>query len=178
MRTIHLALSLVAALALCTLAVPARADTDIAGGLLIGSGVDTGDGENNPYQLQIGGFVEVIANHYVLGFRATRTRGSNVDHACDVTGNDCNVYVDDLRSIGGDLGFEWDLLLLHLSPRLGIGSVSEVDSGRKALYLDPGGVLDLEVGPFMAGVDVRYRFAVDESDLNGLMVLARIGLRF
>ena len=176
MRTTTLALSIVPALALCTLAVPARADTDIAGGLLIGSGVDTGDGENNPYQLQIGGFVEVIASDFVLGFRATRTRGSDVGDPCDPLGSHC--YVNDLRSIGGDLGFEWDLLLLHLSPRLGIGSVSEVDSGRKALYLDPGGVLDVEVGPFMAGVDVRYRFAVDESDLNGLMVLARIGLRF
>jgi hypothetical protein len=175
MRTTTLALFISA---LCLLSLPAQASAaDLAGGLLVGSGVDTGDSENNPYQLQLGGFVELIIDNYVLGFKATRTVGENVEGACDTSGA-CDVVVDDLRSMGGELGWEWDVLLLHIGPRLGIGRVREVDAGRRALYLDPGGVAEIEVGPFLGGVDVRYRFAVGESDLNGLMVLARIGLRF
>src|SRR5690349_9306421 len=65
--------------------LPARADTDVSGGLLIGSGVDTGDSENNPYQLQIGGWVELIWGNYVVGFRGLRTLGENDDSACGPT---------------------------------------------------------------------------------------------
>jgi hypothetical protein len=165
---------LLTCIALVTAAVPARAsDTDLAGGILLGSGVDTGDGDNNPYQLQFGGFAELIVNGYVFGFRGLRTIGSNVDCA----GIGCR-NIEDLRSMGGDFGFEWELLFLHIGPRLGVGRVREVDAGIRAPYLDPGGVAEVELGPFLAGVDIRYRFALGDRELDGLLAYAKIGLRF
>jgi hypothetical protein len=165
--------SLLTCLALVAVAVPARAsDTDLAGGLLVGSGVDTGDSENNPYQLQFGGFVELIINGYVFGFRGLRTIGSDCDD------NRLCQHVNDLRSMGGDFGFEWDLLMLHIGPRIGIGRLRELDAGVRAPYLDPGGVAEVELGPFLAGVDVRYRFALGEPGLDGLLAYAKLGLRF
>jgi hypothetical protein len=167
-------LPLIACLALSAVAGSARAsDTDLAGGVLIGSGVDTGDSENNPYQLQFGGFVELIIDGYVLGFRGVRTVGSDSD--CE--GASC-AALDDLRSMGGDFGFEWELLMLHIGPRLGVGRVREVEAGLKAPYLDPGGVAEIELGPFLGGVDIRYRVAIGEPELNGLLAYARLGLRF
>jgi hypothetical protein len=167
-------LPLLLCLGFVAVAVPARAsDTDLGGGVLVGSGVDTGDGDNNPYQLQFGGFVELSINGYVMGFRGLRTLASESD--CGPTG--CHV-VPDLRSMGGDFGFEWDLLMLHIGPRLGVGRVRVIDNDTHAPYFDPGGVLDVELGPFLAGVDIRYRFAVGQPDLGGLLAYARLGLRF
>jgi hypothetical protein len=170
-------LPLLTCLGLAAVALPARADTDLAGAILIGSGVDTGDSENNPYQLQFGGAVELIVNGYVFGFRGIRTLGENIDERCEASGR-CDLAVNDLRSMGGDLGYEWEVLVLHIGPRLGIGRVREVDVGFKAPYLDPGGVAEVELGPFLAGVDVRYRFALGEPALSGLLAYAKIGLRF
>jgi hypothetical protein len=175
MRTTTFALSLTALVALCAITLPARADTDLAGGLLVGSGVDTGDGDNNPYQLQLGGWVELVVDDFILGFKGTRSLGSDAD--CSKSSSSCH-DVEDLRSLGGDLGYEWDLALLHIGPRLGMGTVREVHSGDRAFYLDPGAVLDVELGPFLGGVDVRYRVAVNDSNFSGLLVFARLGLRF
>src|SRR5689334_22189858 len=103
MRNTLLVLGACALLTAFTL--PARADTDVSGGLLIGSGVDTGDSETNPYQLQIGGWVELIYSGYVVGFRGLRTLGENDDSVCD-PGETCDLRVNDLRSMGADLGYE------------------------------------------------------------------------
>lgn len=175
MRNILLVLG--ACVMLSAVARPARADSDLSGGLLVGSGVDTRDSDNNPYQLQIGGWVELIYNNYVLGFRGLRTLGEKVEDGCRRTGG-CDVVVDDLRSMGADLGYEWTIAILHIGPRLGIGRVREVDAGRRAPYLDPGAVAEIELGPFLAGVDVRYRFALGDSELDGMLAYAKIGLRF
>jgi hypothetical protein len=165
-------LLLLGALALVSLAAPA-AKADVSGGLLIGSGVETGDSETNPYQLQIGGWVELIHDGYIIGFRGLRTLGENVDDSC----TSCDLQVRDLRSMGADLGYEWTIAVLHIGPRFGIGRVREVDEGLKAPYLDPGGVAEVELGPFLAGVDVRYRFAPGDRELDGLLVYGKIGLR-
>src|SRR5690606_11052974 len=86
-------------LSVAALALPARAsDGDLSGAILIGSGVDTGDGDNNPYQLQFGGTVELIINGYVFGFRGVRTLGSQVERVCETRtgrGAECNIVLDD-----------------------------------------------------------------------------------
>jgi hypothetical protein len=162
--------------ALC-ITLPASADTDVAGGLLVGSGKSSHDSktESNLYQLQFGGFAELVVNHIVLGFHATRSLSS--PSVCDARPGSVCFGAPNLRAMGGDLGYEWDLSILHLSPRLGVGSVRVPGSEMRALYFDPGAVLDVKLGLFMAGVDVRYRLAVDRSDWNGLLVFARIALR-
>jgi hypothetical protein len=156
--------------------LPARAsDTDLTLAGLLGSGVDTGNANNNPYALQLGGVIELIVDGWVFGFRGVRTLGTDPDDFCKANGN-CK-YVKDLRSMGGDLGFEWSLWLLHVGPRFGIGRVREVDAGLKNLYLDPGGVAEIELGPFLGGVDIRYRITPGASELSGLLAYAKLGLR-
>lgn len=142
-------------------------DVDIEGVALIGTGVDTGDQPGNPYGFQIGGAAELTINGFVGGIRATR--------AVDL---DDDEYKLDLRSFGGDLGFDWEFALLHVSPRLGLGHVSALHGDFKSFYLEPGGVVEVEVGWFVAGVDIRYRIVTDETDMNGLLAYARLGLRF
>jgi hypothetical protein len=160
--------------------VPAQADVDIEGVLLLGTGVDTGDANNNPYALQFGGAAELTVAGYVIGVRATRsvaTGGDSLPIAND-SQNNRSPYVKDLRAFGVDLGIDWELAILHLSPRLGIGHLSEKDGDRVAAYVEPGGVAEVELGWFVAGVDLRYRFAIKESDANGFLAYARAGLRF
>ncbi len=156
------------------LSIPAAAsaDIDLAVVALVGSGVDTGDAENNPYQLQLGAAGELTINGFVIGVRGTRSRGSDSNCA-----GKC-VLVDDLRSIGGDLGFDWQFVLLHVGPRLGIGRLKERDGAIVAAYLEPGGVAEVELLMFTLGAEVRYRVAVKEPDANGLLAYLRLGLRF
>lgn len=149
----------------------AKADVDVELVALIGTGVDTGDAANNPYALQLGGAVDLNISDYVLGVRVIRSLGRDASCA------GCT-HVNDLLAIGGDLGFDWEFAILHVSPRLGLGGLRERDGDRRAFYFEPGGVAEVELGWFAAGVDVRYRAAVGESDMNGLLVLARLGLRF
>jgi hypothetical protein len=155
----------------------ARADADLELVALIGSGVDTGDAPNNPYALQVGGAAELTLSGTVLGVRATRSMGTDETAKCGASPS-CPRSVDDLRTLGVDLGFDWEFALLHISPRLGIGQLSERNDGLKAPYLEPGGVAELEFGLFVAGVDVRYRIAINDSIANGLLGYARAGLRF
>jgi hypothetical protein len=150
----------------------ARADLDLQAVGLIGSGVDTGDAPNNPYALQIGGAAELIVSGYVLGIRATRSVGTNDDCI------NCGRSVDDLRTLGADLGFEWELAMLHLGPRFGVGYIAERNDGLRATYLEPGAVAELEFGIFVVGADVRYRVVVNDTIANGLLAHARLGLRF
>ncbi len=158
------------ALALCTVSQRARADVDLELTALIGSGVDTGDADNNPYALQIGGAAELIAFGYVLGARATRSFGTNASGGRNV---------NDLRTIGADLGYEWQLAILHIGPRLGIGQIRERgDGGFSAPYVEPGAVAEIELGLFVVGADVRYRFAINDSIANGFLVYGKAGLRF
>ena len=150
----------------------AALDLDVAGVFLLGSGVDTGDAENNPYQLQIGGAGELTINGIVVGIRGTRSVGSR---------EDCSpgcLQVDDLRTIGGDFGFDWEFLLLHISPRFGVGRINERDGGRVAAYIEPGGVAEIELGWITLGADLRYRVAISEADLSGFLAYFRGGLRF
>jgi hypothetical protein len=135
---------------------------------LIGSGVDTGNADNNPYALQLGGAVELIGSGYVLGFRGTRSVGTNTPSGRNV---------DDLRTLGADLGFEWGLPLIKLGPRLGIGQVRERNDGLRAPYLEPGAVAEVVLGIFLAGVDFRYRVAINDTVANGFLAYARLGLR-
>jgi hypothetical protein len=155
---------------LCAFSTPAAAQApslSLVG--LIGSGVDTGDADNNPYALQLGGAAELSVAGFVVGVRATRSIGTDSDDGRNV---------DDLRTIGGDLGFEWDLPIIHLGPRLGIGQVRERDDdGIKAPYLEPGMVADVELGLFVIGAEARYRIAINDVVANGFLVYARLGLR-
>jgi hypothetical protein len=155
--------------ALCAFNNTARADVDLELTALVGSGVDTGNASNNPYALQIGGAAELILFHWVLGARITRSFG---------TDSDGSRQVSDLRAIGADLGYDWELSILHLSPRLGIGQVQERNGDLKAPYLEPGAVAEIEIGWFVAGVDVRYRFAINDNIASGFLVYGKAGLRF
>ncbi|MET0340356.1 MAG: hypothetical protein ABW252_05110 [Polyangiales bacterium] len=164
--------------ALLSFAAPASAEVDFSVGALVGTGVDTGDADNNPYALQLGAFGELILDDFVIGVRGTRSIGSNGD----CVGPNCR-DVKDLRSFGGDVGFEWDLAMLHIGPRIGFGRLSERDSDdgeskRVAGYIEPGAVAEINLLMFLAGVDLRYRVAFKESDLNAFLAYARIGLRF
>lgn len=150
----------------------ARADVDLSGVLLLGTGVDT-DAHNNPYRFQFGGAAELTVSGFVMGFRATRSVASNED--CGTA--EC-AYVNDLRTIGGDLGFDWEVAMFHISPRLGLGYLNEKDGDRVAGYFEPGGVVEAEIGWFVGGVDLRYRLAVKEKPANGFLAYARLGLRF
>jgi len=145
---------------------------DLAAVALIGSGIDTGDARNNPYQLQFGAAGELTISGFVVGVRGTRSVGS--DKACGVA---C-VRVDDLRSFGGDVGFDWEFALLHVSPRLGVGRLKERNGDVEATYLEPGGVAELELGILTLGAEMRYRLAIGEPDVSGVLGYLRLGLRF
>jgi len=160
----HIVLVVMALLVL-GVSVPAHA-LDLEATALIGSGVDTGKNPNNPYALQIGGAVELIVAGYVAGIRATRA----------VSSGDAPSKFD-LRTFGGDLGWEWEIALLHIGPRLGLGRVSSLNEDFHEFYLEPGGVAEIEVGWFVAGADIRFRVVPKESDVNGLLAYAKIGLR-
>jgi hypothetical protein len=153
------------ALLALSFSAPAQA-LDFEATMLIGSGVDTGDTPNNPYALQIGGAAELIVAGWVGGVRATRAISSG-----DVPAR----Y--DLRTFGGDLGWEWEIALLHIGPRLGLGQVRANEGEFHEFYLEPGGVAEVEIGWFVAGADIRYRVVPDESDVNGLLAYAKFGLR-
>jgi hypothetical protein len=155
--------------AVCAVSTSARADVDLEIAGLIGTGVDTGNAPNNPYALQVGATAELILWGYVVGARATRSFG---------TDSDSGRAVNDLRTLGADLGYEWELSLLHIGPRLGIGQISERNGGFKAPYLEPGAVAEVEIGWFAAGVDVRYRVAINNTVANGFLVFGKLGLRF
>jgi hypothetical protein len=161
---IVLVISVLAALGIG--ASSARADVDLEGTFLLGSGVDTGDHPHNPYALQIGGAGELIISGWVLGFRATRALSSGDEPAAL-----------DLRAWGGDFGFEWDLSILHIGPRFGVGRVSTKNGDWHSVYLEPGAVAEVEIGWFVAGADLRYRIVTDTKDANGLLVYAKVGLR-
>jgi hypothetical protein len=96
-------------------------------------------------------------------------------------GNDCEGpcrNVKDLRTLGGDVGFEWDLVFLHIGPRLGFGYIKERNGDRVTGYLEPGAVAEVQLAMLAVGVDLRYRVAVKENDLNAFLAYARVGLRF
>lgn len=154
-------------LSLFGMSATARADVDLEGTFLIGSGVDTGKQPHNPYALQIGGALELIVNGFVIGARATRA----------ISSGDVPARVD-LRSFGGDLGYEWELAILHIGPRLGMGRVSTKNEDFASFYLEPGAVAEVELGWFVVGGDLRYRVVTKDVDRNGLLVYAKLGLRF
>jgi hypothetical protein len=161
---------------LCALLPAAKAEgVDVGLVGLIGTGVDTGKAANNPYALQLGGAAELYLSGWVLGARATRSIGTN-SHC---TGSNCAHAVDDLVTLGADLGWDWQLLkILHISPRLGVGQVREKNDGLRAPYLEPGGVVDINIAIFTLGADLRYRVAVKDNIASGFLAYARLGLRF
>ena len=161
---------IVAALAALLLSVgssSARADIDVSIAALLGSGVDTGDLPHNLYAFQVGGTAELIISGFVLGARASRA----------ITSGGVPRDVQ-LRAIGGDLGYEWELSILHLGPRVGMGQVQQISGDWKSLYIEPGAVAEVELGVFLLGGDVRYRFVTSDMDRAGLLVYGKLGLRF
>jgi hypothetical protein len=151
----------------------ARAEIDLEVAALIGTGVDTGDADNNPYALQLGAVGELTINNWVFGVRGTRS--------IDTSDEDCEIDCRDVKGIGsfgGDLGYSWNILLLHIGPRLGLGYLYEKDGDRSGGYFEPGAVAEVELLMFVVGADLRYRVAFGESDLNGFLAYARLGLRF
>jgi hypothetical protein len=160
---------IVAAVAVLLLSVgsSARADIDISAAALLGSGVDTGDLPHNLYAFQVGGTVELIISGFVLGARASRA----------ITSGGVPREVQ-LRAFGGDLGYEWELSILHLGPRVGMGQVQQINGDFKSLYIEPGAVAEVELGVFLLGGDVRYRFVTSDMDRAGLLVYGKLGLRF
>lgn len=167
MRSYLSLLGLVLAFSAVSATAQAGVDVELTG--LLGTGVDTGNAPNNPYALQIGGAAELIVSGYVLGFRATRSIGTDSDNPRNV---------DDLRTLGADLGYEWELALLHIGPRFGVGQVRERNDGLRAPYIEPGAVAEIEIGLFVIGADLRYRVAIQDSSANGLLVYGKMGLRF
>jgi hypothetical protein len=166
------ALSFVVALAF---AMPASADVGLGGGALIGTGIDTGDANNNPYRLQLGAYGELTINNFLIGVRGTRSLASNPDCGGVAKCPD----VKDLRTIGGDVGYIWHLPLIHLGPRLGIGQVKEPDGTRAGAYFEPGVSLDVHLLLFNIGAEARYRFVTNTGgDLNGFIAYLRLGLQF
>jgi hypothetical protein len=169
MRHIALFLAVLGGLFVVT---PSAHALDLEGVLLVGTGVNTGDSKNNPYALQIGGAGELTVAGWVVGVRGTRSFGTNEECV------DC-INVKDLRTIGGDFGWDWEVLLLHISPRLGFGYIKERTGDERVTgYLEPGAVVEAEVALFVAGLDVRYRYAVKEDELSGVIGYVRAGLRF
>jgi hypothetical protein len=161
---------------LVSYAPAARADIDLSGVLLLGSGVDTGKANNNPYAFQFGGAAELTLMRW--GVRARGTRSLGTDKGAECNGSPCPPYVKDLRTFGADFGWDWEIAMLHISPRVGAGYINERSGDRVTGYVEPGGVAEIELGWFVAGADVRYRFAIKEGDLNGVLAYARLGLRF
>lgn len=149
------------------LSATARADVDLEGAFLIGSGVDTGHDPHNPYALQIGGAIELTVSGFVIGARGTRAISSG-----DVPAK------FDLRTVGGDLGFDWEIALLHIGPRVGLGRISTRNADFASFYIEPGAVAEVEIGWFVVGGDLRYRVVTSDMDRNGLLVYAKAGLRF
>lgn len=174
---LKLALALLVGLFAFSGSAQAELDAEVSG--LIGTGVATGDAENNPYGLQLGAAGELIIDDFVIGVRGTRSLGN--DDECGTELGSVAVEscpnVKDLRTIGGDVGFEWDVLLLHISPRVGFGYIKERDGERVGGYMEPGGVLSVQLMLFTAGLDLRYRVAFGEKDLNGFLAYLRLGVR-
>jgi len=152
---------------------PARADIDLEVAALVGTGVDTGDAKNNPYALQLGAVGELTINNFVLGVRGTRSITSD-DEECS---RNCR-NVKGIRSFGGDVGYSWNILLLHIGPRLGFGYLNERNGERAAGYIEPGAVAEVSLAIFVVGADLRYRVAIKDSDLSGVLAYLRLGLRF
>ncbi len=165
-----LAALLVTALGLSSTAAASDVDFAVVG--LIGTGVDTGDAPNNPYRLQLGAAGEVTISGFVIGLRGTRSLGSRTNCSAPCA------QVNDLRAIGGDFGFDWQLALLHLGPRLGVGRLKERDGNIVSAYLEPGGVAEIELAIITLGAELRYRAALREPDASGLLVYFRGGVRF
>lgn len=166
-------LTFVVALAL---AVPASADVGLGGGALIGTGIDTGDANNNPYKLQLGAYGELDIGNFLIGVRGTRSVKS--DPSCTSASERC-ADVKDLRTIGGDVGYIWHLPLIHFGPRLGIGQVKEPDGSRAGAYFEPGVSLDVHLLLFNVGAEARYRIVTNTGgDLNAFLAYLRLGLHF
>jgi len=163
----------VALVAVSAPSAPARADIDLEVAALIGTGVDTEDASNNPYALQLGAVGELTVGNLVLGVRGTRSKGT--DEECV----DCR-NVKDIRTIGGDLGYSFNIAMLHIGPRLGLGYLKERDGDRVGGYLEPGAVAEAQIMLFVVGADLRYRVALgnDADDLNGFLAYLRLGVRF
>ena len=155
------------------LTAPARADVAVGGGALIGTGVDTGEANNNPYRLQLGGYGELEIDSLVLGVRGTRSLKSAPESCIEACRD-----VKDLRTIGGDVGFEWKLLILRLGPHLGIGYLKEKDGDRVGAYFEPGAVLNIAILMFNVGAELRYRAVTgDGKDANAFLAYLKLGLR-
>lgn len=154
--------------------MPASADVGLGGGALIGTGVDTGDANNNPYRLQLGGYGELSIGNLLLGVRGTRSLKSEPEACAQSHCRD----VKDLRTIGGDLGYIWHLPLIHLGPRLGIGYLNEKDGERVGAYFEPGASLDIHLLLFNVGAEMRYRVVTGNSEANGFLAYLRLGLTF
>ncbi|HVZ36243.1 MAG TPA: hypothetical protein VG963_27635 [Polyangiaceae bacterium] len=156
-----------------TLSTPARADVALGGGALIGTGVDTGKANNNPYRLQLGGYGELEWDSLVLGVRGTRSLKSDPEACADKHCRD----VKDLRTIGGDIGFQWMLAILRLGPHLGIGYLKERNGDRVGAYFEPGVVADIALAFFNVGAELRYRAVTHASDANGFLGYLKLGIR-
>jgi hypothetical protein len=158
----------------------ARADIDLEVAGLIGTGAATGNSENNPYGLQLGALGELSIGNYVVGVRGTRSLGNDDECGSNVvtsTVKRCR-NVKDLRTIGADLGYAWNIAIVHIGPRVGFGYINEKDGDRVTGYMEPGAVAEVSLLLFVVGLDVRYRVAFGEKDLNGVLAYLRLGLRF
>ena len=158
-----------------TLPNSASADLpDLELGVLGGTGIGSSSDDGSPYRIILGAEAAVIVSNYVVGARYLRT-WAEVPEACV----DCE-RIGDLTSLGLDLGYEWELAMLHLGPRLGVGWMwdSGADDAVKDIYLDPGAALDVQIALFVVGVDVRYRVVPSQSSANSGIALAKLGLRF
>jgi hypothetical protein len=154
---------------------PAAADVGLGGGALIGTGVNTGDANNNPYKLQLGAYGELNIGNLLIGVRGTRSIKSDAD--CEKGGGPCR-DVRDLRTIGGDVGYLWNLPHIHFGPRLGIGHLKESDGDKVGAYFEPGASLDVHLLVFNVGLEARYRFVTNNSNANGVIAYLRLGLAF
>lgn len=168
--------SAAAVLTAVALAAPSAAHADlpdVEAGILGGTGVGS-KADGSPYKIVLGAEAALIVASVYVGVRYLHTWSE----LPDVCTTDCQ-RVGDLNSLGVDLGYDLELWLLHLSPRLGIGWTADTgadDTVRNA-YLDPGAAAAIEVGWFLVGIDVRYRVVIGASEGNSGIALGKIGLR-
>ena len=85
----------------------------------------------------------------------------------------------DLRTFGGDIGYEWEIAMLHIGPRLGLGYLSTIKRKEfESFYFEPGVVAEVEIGWFVVGGDLRYRIVTERMNMNGVLLYGKIGFRF
>ena len=154
----------------------------ISVGLLIGYGVSLED--NNPWGMGfgLGGGYNIgdlfVGGRFVyyLGETVTEMRGS-----FGISGPSTDEFTVNLWELGAEVGYDIHLGSVALRPGLGLGfaSVSGGNESEVYAYLAPGLALLYGVSDTMyLGLDARFQAIFSELGVNGVPILATLGMRF